>query len=66
MVMKGLGIGLVIAGVVHTGIGIGEISAYSHEVSLIGFVSLLGGLLFYLGGSIEQFLDERGRRGTRE
>ena len=66
MVIKGLGIGLVVAGIIHTGIGIGEITAYPHEVSLIGFASLLMGAVFYLGGSIEQFLEERGRRGTRE
>lgn len=66
MVMKGLGIGLVVAGIIHTGIGIGEFTAYPHEVSLIGFASLLTGAVLYLGGAIEQFFEDRGRRGTRE
>ncbi len=66
MVLKAMGMAMVLAGIVHTGLGLNAASTDSHTLAVIGFVTLVVGGAMYLGGAIEENVEERNRTHPRE
>ncbi len=64
--LKVFGIGLSIAGIVNTGMGIFQVTDHPQTALLVGFGTLVFGMSLYLTGKFEEFLESRSKRSPRE
>ena len=66
MLLKTMGAGLVLAGIVNTGLGLFALTREPALVERLAFGALVVGALCYLSGLVSQAIDERARRERSE